>query len=238
MFPKAIISALVAICLLTTQTASSPLHHLEPRNDGSQVLVMQQPDNSLPGPTGLVLKYILLGIGTQNYTCAAPGSTAAPGTTGATATLYDLGTKLISDPLAKWKINTLSGLALSMSSYPQVLSAFLSASGYNIVVGKHFFSSGGVPTFALQNIQTKPFPQVNGKKNATMTAPAYSCPGKSNEGAVPWLQLIDAGGSQGGVNTVYRLETAGGSAPATCADVKTTTFEVAYAAQYWIYGAA
>ncbi|KAF2817062.1 uncharacterized protein BDZ99DRAFT_374537 [Mytilinidion resinicola] len=199
---------------------------------------MQQPDNSLPPPTGLVLKYVLLGTGTQNYTCTVPGSTAAPGTTGALATLYDLGTKLSSDPLAKWKINTLSGLTLSMSSYPQVLGLFLSASGYNNILGKHFFSSAGVPTFALENVQTNPFPQVNGKKNATMTAPADSCPGKTNEGAVPWLQLIDAGGSCGGINTVYRLETAGGSAPATCAGITTTTFEVAYAAQYWIYGPA
>jgi hypothetical protein len=154
------------------------------------------------------------------------------------ATLYDLGTKLNRDPIAKWKIGSLSGLALSMSTNPKVLNAFLSASGYNTVLGDHFFNVDNVPTFALTKVQSNPFPVVFSKKNGSMPAPTSSCPGKSNEGAVPWLQLIDAGGSQGGVNTVYRLETAGGSAPATCAGVSKATFEVAYAAQYWLYGPA
>ncbi|KAF2812758.1 uncharacterized protein BDZ99DRAFT_384061 [Mytilinidion resinicola] len=194
------------------------------------------PNNTLPGPTGLVLKYILLGLGTQNYTCATPGSSAAPGTTGAKATLYDLGTKLSTDPFAKWKINTIPTLALSLSSYSPVLSSWLAVSGYSTILGKHFFTSAMVPTFSLDNVPPPPFPQVNGKKNGTMTAPIYSCPGTTNEGAVPWLKLIDAGGSQSGVNTVYRLVTAGGSAPATCENIQTTIFEVPYAAEYWIYG--
>jgi hypothetical protein len=41
--------------------------------------------------------------------------------------------------------------------------------------------------------------------------------------------------SSGGVNTVYRLETAGGNKPATCQGQK-KYFEVPYAAQYWVYG--
>jgi hypothetical protein len=42
------------------------------------------PKSALPTPDGLQLKYVLLGIGTQNYTCLTGDENAAPGTTGAT----------------------------------------------------------------------------------------------------------------------------------------------------------
>jgi hypothetical protein len=45
----------------------------------------------------------------------------------------------------------------------------------------------------------------------------------------------DKGLSVGGVNTVYRLETAGGKSPETCLGQK-EAFEITYAAQYWVYG--
>ena len=40
------------------------------------------PQSALQGPGDLDLKYVVLGIGTQNYTCGSDES-AAPGTTGA-----------------------------------------------------------------------------------------------------------------------------------------------------------
>jgi hypothetical protein len=71
---------------------------------------------------------------------------------------------------------------------------------------------------------------VLAKLNET-DAPANSCPGMSKEGAVKWLLLKDTKGlSQGGINTVYRIETAGGNKPATCKGQK-QTFEVKYSAQ-------
>lgn len=41
-------------------------------------------ESDLATPYGLRLKYVLLGVGTQNYTCAAEHDDTAPGTTGAT----------------------------------------------------------------------------------------------------------------------------------------------------------
>lgn len=46
-------------------------------------LAKKIPANTLPAPTG-ELKYVLLGVGTQNYTCLTGNATAAPDTTGAT----------------------------------------------------------------------------------------------------------------------------------------------------------
>jgi hypothetical protein len=80
MYYNALFSALVAVGLFTAQSACSPFYK-PPR--ATKTLTLQQPDNTLPPPVGLALKYVLLGLGTQNYTCATPGSTAAPGSTGA-----------------------------------------------------------------------------------------------------------------------------------------------------------
>jgi hypothetical protein len=42
------------------------------------------PQSALPSPDAtLNLKYVVLGIGTQNYTCTSSDPNAAPGTTGA-----------------------------------------------------------------------------------------------------------------------------------------------------------
>lgn len=46
-------------------------------------LISYMPKSDLPTPYGLRLKYVLLGVGTQNYTCQAGNEDAAPGTTGA-----------------------------------------------------------------------------------------------------------------------------------------------------------
>ncbi|KAF2643684.1 hypothetical protein P280DRAFT_214664 [Massarina eburnea CBS 473.64] len=198
------------------------------------------PQSDLPKPDGLELKYVLLGIGTQNYTCTTGNATAAPGTTGAVAKLYDLGTRLNADPMAQWKINTISGLALSLSTYGNWLDSYLKLEGYNEWLGNHFFTKADAttnyPTFSLNKVKATPYPLAMVSKKDAFDAPKTSCPGAKNEGAVPWLRLVDDKNlSVGGVNTVYRLETAGGKSPATCKGQK-ESFEVSYAAQYWVYG--
>lgn len=47
-------------------------------------LAKLMPKSNLPTPDGLQLKYVVLGVGTQNYTCLTDDENAAPGTTGAT----------------------------------------------------------------------------------------------------------------------------------------------------------
>jgi hypothetical protein len=154
------------------------------------------------------------------------------------AKLYDLGTVLNNDPMAQWKIGSISALALSMKSQsPNKLTQYLASQGYQQVLGDHFFTLT-TPTFSLNKVKAKPFPLAFVTKKAEMDAPKGSCPGTKNEGAIKWLQLADSANlSQGGVNTVYRIETAGGNKPATCQGQK-AHFEVPYAAQYWVYGPA
>lgn len=46
-------------------------------------LAKLMPQNGLPAPDS-ELKYVVLGLGTQNYTCVSGNENDAPGTTGAT----------------------------------------------------------------------------------------------------------------------------------------------------------
>ncbi|KAF2119392.1 hypothetical protein BDV96DRAFT_642417 [Lophiotrema nucula] len=208
----------------------------EPRgNTNLARLALQAPKSTLPAPTGLQLKFVGLGIGTQNYTCQVGNDTAAPGTTGALAKLYDIGSRLNTDPMSQWKLNTISGLALSLSSHPKLLDGYLMMQGYQRVLGEHFFTQT-TPTFSLYKVTPLPFPVAFVTKDDVMDAPKTACPGQDGLPAIQWVKLSDKDGrSQGGVNTVYRLETAGGNKPATCKGQK-AHWEVPYAAQYWVYG--
>ena len=148
-----------------------------------------------------------------------------------TANLYDIGTHLNNDPFARWTIPSISPLALSLSSLPERFTQNLQSLGFEHLVGHHFFS-GASPVFALDQLSTSQYPlTVLAKLNET-DAPSSSCPGTNAEGAIKWLLLRDNGKglSQGGIDTVYRIETAGGNKPTTCKGQK-AAFEVKYSAQ-------
>jgi hypothetical protein len=73
-----------ALLFLTSSSTAHPTR--QPEASDLTKLAAQFPKSNLPAPDGLVLKYVLLGIGTQNYTCTGNSTTAAPGTTGAVGT--------------------------------------------------------------------------------------------------------------------------------------------------------
>jgi hypothetical protein len=106
--------------------------------------------------------------------------------------------------------------------------------GYNHVLGRHFFTLRkqiATPVFALDRLAQIPYPEAQVSKIDSANAPESADPGLASEGAVPWLCLADGEGlSTGGIDTVYRLETAGGKAPATCRGQE-RSFEIQYAAQ-------
>jgi hypothetical protein len=191
------------------------------------------PSSGLPDPSSISpsvsLKYVALGLGTQNYTCTSTPSSSSgvPVQVGAAATLSDATSFLqYNQPLIPY----LPALVLGFNQ----LSAQVDANTLGLpFLGHHFFNGAGSPEFDLTAISTR----LVAKKLATVSAPSNASPGPGDAGAVPWLQLGDngAGLSFGGLQYVYRVETAGGSAPATCAN-QDSTFQVPYAAEYWFYG--
>ena len=112
---------------------------------------------------------------------------------------------------------------------PTQLTQNLESLGFQNMVGHHFFT-GSSPVFSLDKLQS-PYPMTLVGKLGEADAPVSSCPGTNAEGAIKWLFLKDTkGASLGGIDTVYRLETAGGNKPVTCKGQK-ENFEVKYAAQ-------
>lgn len=178
-----------------------------PRTTSAQNTV---PLNGLPAPGALNLKYITLGVGTQNYSCSAKG--AVPVAIGAVADLYDA--SLLLSPAKSSLIPSFAAVAYSTHTWFGLPT-----------LGHHWFSASGVPTFDLES---RGF--LSAKKVASVPAPSGSI-----SPSVDWLFLQDDGrGVSKNLQAVYRVETAGGSAPATCSSAG--VIKVPYAAEYWFYG--
>ena len=232
MVPLRSIPAVLAWFSSTASALALPsdLNFLQSRG----ALTLKLPSSGLQDPTSISpkvsLKYIALGVGTQNYTCAAmPNSaTATPVQVGAKAVLFDVGAFFQKLPIM---VNSLPPLALGL--YAMTGQPDMSGITGGGVLGDHYFNAAGQPVFDLTKVGAK----LTVKKLANVAAPADACPGPKNAGAVDWLQLTDVGGgvSYGGVSYVYRVVTAGGNKPATCTG-KTGTFEVPYTTEYWYYG--
>ena len=80
MFPN-FSTAIMALTAFTAIADARPQPPQQPK--GLTTLSKKMPQNTLPSPSALELKYVLLGVGTQNYTCLGDDQTVAPGTTGA-----------------------------------------------------------------------------------------------------------------------------------------------------------
>jgi hypothetical protein len=179
----------------------------------------------LPPPgSGLQLLYVLIGRGTQNYTCASNDSTTVPLAIGALASLYDAQCMAASYPDL---LSRVPNLALEFTKPPG--SSPLEPSGLKYY-GEHYFRNITTPTFDL-NPPHNQSTQTVAAKNASSPAPADASKGPDGvgNGAVTWLKLTSRDGSTGPAE-IYRLNTAGGNAPVNCQGLN-ASFVVQYSAE-------
>ncbi|KAH8700784.1 malate dehydrogenase [Talaromyces proteolyticus] len=185
---------------------------------------------SAPETNG-TLQYVALGRGTQNYSCA--GATT-PSAIGATATLFDVSCAAAADSnllaelpvvAAKMPLDAAVLAALTVKRLTDSVLAGNNDQNNEIIVGQHFFVDATTPTFDFR-------PFGNQQWIESQKLESVSAPGSAVEGSVAWLKLGYKDGL--GIHQVYRVLTAGGSAPATC-DGHKGTFEVDYAAVYYFY---
>lgn len=109
--------------------------------------------------------------------------------------------------------------------------------------GHHYFNSAGFPVFDLNDKKPvgvaiadakNPDMRVDAPKSAVKGQLRAAVNGQT--GAVPWLKLNAINGTTNGLAEVYRVDTAGGQPPATCAGQTIgAVISVQYAAQYWVY---
>lgn len=190
---------------------------------------------ALPAVTaGLTLKHVAIGRGTQNYTCDLSNTTAAPSAVGAVATLFNATCVAATFPDL---LNTLPRVAMSfnLSSGGSISNLVPASTGERLapgdymISGHHYFRDSTTPFFNLDT-ENWEIGEAPCAKNATTDAPADAAKGQQGEKAVAWLKLMAKEGATGRLQEVYRVETAGGSPPATCEGMS-AAFEVQYSAQ-------
>jgi len=189
-------------------------------------------DSTTPLPpvtSGLVLKHVALGRGTQNYTCGS-NATAVPTAVGARAALFNATCIAGSYPELLAMLPRVA-LDFNLTSDDE---ATLSPTNL-LLSGQHFFTNATTPFFNLDT-QSLSLGEAPCAKNNSVTAPADAPVGQYNKGngAVAWLKLIARDGATGKIEEVYRVNTAGGNPPATCAGI-TGDFNVQYSAEYWFW---
>ncbi|OAG25413.1 hypothetical protein CC77DRAFT_1057196 [Alternaria alternata] len=112
-----------------------------------------------------------------------------------------------------------------LSSNPTAGTASLGSIEETASIGAHFFLDNTTPDFdilGLGNTVAKKIDDVPAPDDATKN--------------VKWLRLEAQTGSSSDVKMVYRLNTVGGMAPASCAGMAPgEVVTVEYEAQYWIY---
>ncbi|KAH8908822.1 malate dehydrogenase [Coniochaeta sp. PMI_546] len=213
--------------MLATKVQESRNMAVAPVCDLSKAQLPIASPTPLPPPTaGLILKHVAIGRGTQNYTCDTKNATAIPVANGALATLYNASCVASAYPDL---LNTLPKVALqfNLTEAPKMAPSNL------VISGIHYFTTTTTPFFNLDTAAAK-LGQAPCAKNASVSAPTDAPKGQGGEAAVPWLKLLTKTGATGDLQEVYRVETAGGSAPATCAGMP-AAFEVQYSAQYWFF---
>ena len=182
------------------------------------VSTVQLPASALPPPSaGLKLALVAIGRGTQNYTCPDSTATSIPVAIGAVATLFNVSSLACAPaPISSMLPNITAAVEkVSISQIPSSLTA----------AGHHFFIDPTTPTFSMDDV----LGTTELKKLNTTAAPA------NTNGNVAWLKLgAQTTGTTGAVKEIYRINTAGGSQPATCSGMA-SAFQVQYAAEYWFY---
>lgn len=161
-----------------------------------------------------------MGRGTQNYTCSANDASAAPEAAGAYAHLFDASciASLYPDLLTRLPA---MALRFNLSDPAQLGASPLTETGM------HFFTDATTPYFDLGDDEERGG-EAWTAKDADTPAPSTAATGQQGESAVAWLKLTTKGDTGANMKEVYRVNTAGGSPPATCKGME-ETFEIEYA---------
>lgn len=182
---------------------------------------------ALTGPTPLTLKLVVLGQGTQNYTCVDNTANSKPVAAGALATLYDVSCLAAEG----------SAILHKMPEYILTKPNLIKTNPLFPKVGTHFFyPDTSTPVFVMnENLVNAKMGKFVGKKAEGIPAPVTT--------AVDWLKLVNkivTGATaapeitSNGYAATYRVYTAGGKPPADC-NGRGPSFTVPYTAEYWLY---
>lgn len=172
---------------------------------------------SLPPPSAnLTLKSFSVVRGTWNYTCA--NETIAPSTMGGIATVfspYPPAHHLTQEEFHHFSASLVNRSIDEVAARLDVIGEF-----YQLELHLGVTNVGNVTHFL-------------GTLDAEIDAPDTAPVGPNGEPALIWAKFRDLPGSFGGVEA-YRLNSAGGVAPSSCAGLG-PHFELPFSSESWIY---
>lgn len=201
---------------------------------GWRLTTIAGPNYLSPPDNGLVLFRVVLGRGTQNYTCADATDASVPIAQGAVADLYDASCLAAKRPELLHLLPDVM-VNIKKTTIEAVTSMISGMSHDRILIGHHYFAPNNttpVFDFRMEKSQSLVF---RGKKDQAVPATPAASRGIPTEqnGAVDWLRIV-AIQSSVGLKLAYRVQTAGGKNPATCKGMP-KSFEVQYATEYCKY---
>lgn len=165
---------------------------------------------------------VVLGHGTQNYTCATHTASSVPAAIGAKAWLYDASCLAQNNPE---RLHRLPAEIVDMKEDKVGGYIARQTSGYSDnAIGSHYFSNPKTPVFDFHHGD-----YFAGKKLGDVPAPASAAHGKW--GTVDWLLLQPVHTGTVEYEAVYRVITSGGKPPADCSG-QPRAFQVHYATEY------
>ncbi|EAU90444.1 hypothetical protein CC1G_00828 [Coprinopsis cinerea okayama7 len=172
---------------------------------------------------------ILLGVGVQNYTCTEAGTYAAAG---AVAELFDISNL---DPRAFQTSQDVAMEAWTRTAEVRSANAVRRAIRGNIPnAGEHYFvtSPSGTGISPIWD-QRSNDPRRNNPDAFVIGAKAGGIPAPTGPQDVDWLEISNVQGKL--ARTVYRTDTRGGPAPASCIP-GSPVLSVKYTSKYWLFG--
>ncbi|KAG6008803.1 hypothetical protein E4U21_003832 [Claviceps maximensis] len=179
--------------------------------------------DGLPPPDDdTTVRHVAVGRGTQLYTCDPSNDNAAPKAAGAVATLFNATCMAALYPDILSRIPAMAVHFKLPDTADKLGPTVLPRSG------SHYFTDGSTPHFDLDTPR-EAIGQVVCAKNSSSNAPETAAVGQLGVKAVSWLRLTTKSGTTGDIKHVYRVDTAGGSPPATCKNMP-SNFQVEYAA--------
>ncbi|KAH6917750.1 hypothetical protein BKA70DRAFT_1455536 [Coprinopsis sp. MPI-PUGE-AT-0042] len=186
---------------------------------------------SLPPPTS-PLSFVTIALGTQNYTCTDAGTYTSAG---AVAQMFDISC-LIRTPVADALPDLLWAVWQNAPSFltTQAIIKFVLPTNTPLALGQHYFipnpitGQGISPKWDL----TSQGPYKGNPDAYVVGARAGGAPAPVPTRDVDWLALNAIQGSL--ATQVYRTDTRGGLAPASCTPGATAAIK--YVSKYWFFG--
>jgi hypothetical protein len=194
--------------------------------DISAKMTLPANQTTLTAPTAPVTS-VVLGVGFQNYTCSDAGTYVSAG---AVADLYDI--SCLSKVPAFF--NTVQDQAFSVwKALPASVKTLGPTANSYPLMGSHFFVTSPSGT-GLSPVWDTRAASGKGKPDAfVLAAKIGNIPAPTGKQDVDWLQLKNV---QGGLAAqVYRTDTRGGPAPASCTP-GSAPISVKYVSKYWLFG--